>query len=324
MKLLIKSFYQRKTTKIYLYILILIIMIMNLINVMDLNLQKISENNYANTTIGYVNQNVYPYEELVKSNYFANIKEAVFTDSIINEDKDNAFTTLGTLNKLVIMKNDSLKNNEIILVYMDDYYENNKDNLKNNKVVHIDNKEYIIKHIKSDSNISYVELSNDEYQKYVTDEKVYFFNFKKDVSVIKKDFIKVHDFTNEDSNKIKYTGMLKRYLNVIKIFNILFMIFSLVFYIITITNLLYDLRKNYKMEYYLGFSKKKIKYFTFLKLLHLLLSSFVIGLVLSIILLFIFSLFKSITVFFGYNIFLVFILYLIIMIIFVIYERIKI
>ena len=164
---------------------------MNLINVMDLNLQKISENNYANTTIGYVNQNVYPYEDLVKSNYFANIKEAVFTDSIINEDKDNAFTTLGTLNKLVIMKNDSLKNNEIILVYMDDYYENNKDNLKNNKVVHIDNKEYIIKHIKSDSNISYVELSNDEYQKYVTDEKVYFFNFKKDVSIIKKDFIKL-------------------------------------------------------------------------------------------------------------------------------------
>lgn len=169
-----------------------------------------------------------------------------------------------------------------------------------------------------------MELSNEEYQKYVTDEKVYFFNFKKDVSVIKKDFIKVHDFTNEDSNKIKYTGMLKRYLNVIKIFNILFMIFSLVFYIITITNLLYDLRKNYKMEYYLGFSKKKIKYFTFLKLLHLLLSSFVIGLVLSIILLFIFSLFKSITVFFGYNIFLTLILYLIIMIIFVIYERIKI
>ena len=57
---------------------------MNLINVMDLNLQKISENNYANTTIGYVNQNVYPYEDLVKSNYFENIKEAVFTDSIIN------------------------------------------------------------------------------------------------------------------------------------------------------------------------------------------------------------------------------------------------
>ena len=213
MKLLIKSFYQRKTTKIYLYILILIIMIMNLINVMDLNLQKISENNYANTTIGYVNQNIYPYEDLVKSNYFANIKEAVFTDSIITEDKDNAFTTLGTLNKLVIMKNDSLKNNEIILVYMDDYYENNKDNLKNNKVVHIDNKEYVIKNIKSDSNISYVELSSEEYQKYVTNEKVYFFNFKKDVSIIKKDFIKVHDFTNEDSNKIKYTGMLKRYLN---------------------------------------------------------------------------------------------------------------
>ena len=86
----------------------------------------------------------------------------------------------------------------------------------------------------------------------------------------------------------------------------------------------YIIFKIEEIQELLGFSKKKIKYFTFLKLLHLLLSSFVIGLVLSIILLFIFSLFKSITVFFGYNIFLVFILYLIIMIIFVIYERIKI
>lgn len=297
-----KSFYRKKSTKIYLALFSLIFIFLLFINISYNNINRLIVDNIIDSTLAYRICNSDCYEELDNSDMVANIKYSYLAETTIDEDYLEEFNSSRTDNKLLLSENKKLKNNEVILYYEDYYYRDNKDIIDNMKTIHINKVEYNIKEIKQDSNISHIEVSSSTINLLKDDEKyTYLFNLKVSDEVIDYVFDDINNLTMHTAEKFKVATTLNKYLGATKIFSILISIVSIIIYAVVLNNLFDDFNRSNKLEKFIGFKKSKRRLNCYLRITSLLLLSILISMTIVLLISLLLGIFiKEVTIEFNY------------------------
>lgn len=258
-----KSFFRKKTTKIYLFIIILIISIFGVLTFGKNYYLELCNQDYEGSFIAV------PYQKDI----FYKIKEI----------KDITEIELGIyLDNKVMLKDKNLQRNEVIIpeTMKYDYHINDNLNLElNNKEIPL-----VVKDFTPGSYIIY--LNEDLLNENVMDNpQVYaikiknWLNYQKTTTKLEKMLNQETIFNVYKKNSIEYENII----NIFNIFIVLNLILFFIILIITIFNILEDDKKINIMYQSLGFSKKEIIKSSFLKILILLFISLIISIFIILI-----------------------------------------
>lgn len=279
-----KSFFRKRSTKIYLSLFLIIFIFMLLINILYNNLNILVGNNFIKSTLAYRICDDECYEELASSDMVANIKKSYLSDLTIEEDFLGEFNSIGTNSKIVFSENKNLKDNEVILYYQKEFYKDNKNVIDMIKIIHIDGIEYEVKSIELDNYISHIEVSSNTLNKYNIDNSyIYLFNLKVKDQTLRDNFDGVHILTIISSNEYKVAITLNKYLETTKIFILIIIVVSIIIYGVILSNLFYDFSFSNKLEKYIGFSKKKRRLNCYVRITSLIASAFLLSIILVLL-----------------------------------------
>lgn len=276
--LILKSFFRKKTTKIYLIIYTFIILILMLL-VFTKNVLIQKENELHNGTFIAIKN-----FDISKYNNKENLNKVLKTTIIQNKVGEEY---------LLIINND-LKDNEVIISSL------LKEKFKNNREFEINNNNQTIKFIIKDfdDNIKYlflIKVSVETYNKY--------YDFSNERTIITfKNWLNIQDDVNNlrkiygDENVFPYYLIGNtNYKNFVTVINILLIVLIFLFIIVLIIanfNIIQDENKKNLLYYKIGYNKYILKLFNILKIIILLIGSTLLG---SII----FYIFYIITCFFN-------------------------
>jgi len=282
--LIFKSFFRKKTTKVYLTLFsLLLFSIILLLSFKEYYVSLLKEN-YKESYLGLVADKK-EINKLKKIKNIDNISEYLIGD--INSD----------IEYLTLKSNDELKNNEIILSdhFISKYKINDIINVKINDFVY----EFRVKDIKEiqlrEALISkeYYELLNNKSTKY--EYHLTLNNWIQKEKIIKK-LNKSINILDDYGLTVFNSGENKTNINnILAIINITLGVIIIIFfliYIVSILNTLTDENKSNKLYFNLGYNRRKIIVINNLKMFLLLFSANVISLFSYFIMKYIFRLFK--------------------------------
>ena len=129
--MILKSFYRKKSTIIYLTIITLLFLVLSIMLIINRYLEEIKNNYYIDSNLVLIKSNI-DYKDLLENyNNITNIKKCIlfsYTDDLITESYVN---DLNINNKVIVYPDDDLENEEIILGLMTYYYEFSKSKISN-------------------------------------------------------------------------------------------------------------------------------------------------------------------------------------------------
>lgn len=297
--MILKSFFRRKSTYIYLAILTIIYFMIFLLTAIDGYLSKKCNESYQQSSLIFIESTNDYYLFMKNEKNLTNIKRCLLLSYIDGFLDKNDLIVYDLDSKVIAYVDDSLNDDEISIYLNDNTYLNNqneiKDNYKSFIELEFDNNKYQfkIKKIEKDSR-NYVvlskkvfsELSNGSIYSYTASMK----DEKKENKMVKELYSQIDgrvDVISADSMQ-DITQREKIY-EYVKILNIVYYIMCLTFVLITIVinkNIISDLKYNIFIEYRLGFRKIQIIF----NLLKNLVSVYILSFIIPFILLLFFSL----------------------------------
>lgn len=317
--MIIRSFFRKATTRIYIILLTVIITIVGILNSYNVYIEKASDEIYYASNLLIITTKEDNYEKLKGDNRIDTVRiglefRPTFETDILVESDPNSETPI-TWEALAYYSNDSIlafsdtynkvKDNEILLGLDSVLYENSKsilDEYKGKKIKTLFmNKEYefVIKEVYDASLHPEFIISNEIFNDLKTKitSNIYTAKIKsqKNKEIVRQEYTKlkkddndsirigVSFGTDKDSSYEKlseYQSQLKG----IKTITILLYMAFIGMYIIISKNIFEDLAVNIKLETILGYKKIELKINMLKRMFSMLLINYILSIILSIIL----------------------------------------
>lgn len=280
-----KSFYRKRTTNIYLVILVALITSLLILICVNERFNNILEDKFS----------LFNFSVCINKPDNNKSINSIRKIKLMDLEYDNVALTeyvkAGYSNSIIIIENNKLNDDEFII----NSYIKEDDVLYNflNEYVFIDsiNKNLLLKDVTYNNSIETIELSSNIYNSIVKDENYLISYRNKDILI--DDKYKCNDYHLIDSSpEHDYIKFQKLVTTIKKILSIYVFLFLLVIIIIN-KNLIYDLNFNKNLEYRLGYTKLQSNINMFIKLGSLYIMSFFMSVILNqIIIYFVFNIIK--------------------------------
>lgn len=294
--MILKSFYRKKSTIIYLIIITLLFLVLSIMLIINRYLEEIKNNYYIDSNLVLIKSNI-DYKDLLENyNNITNIKKCIlfsYTDDLITESYVN---DLNINNKVIVYPDDVLENEEIILGLMTYYYEFSKSkisNILNESIkVNFDGKELNLNLIDVVDNErkSNIYIADELFEELTINNYSYTFNIKTE-----KDEKEVRKYLDENIDGevyyLKYeladdyviNEKIDNYISISKILTLVLSGGLLLILIIINKNIIADLDKNTMLEYKLGVKPMDIKKNVMKRLISLHIISFMLSIIVALI-----------------------------------------
>lgn len=294
--MILKSFYRKKSTIIYLTIITLLFLVLSIMLIINRYLEEIKNNYYIDSNLVLIKSNI-DYKDLLENyNNIINIKKCIlfsYTDDLITESYVN---DLNINNKVIVYPDDDLENEEIILGLMTYYYEFSKSkisNILNESIkVNFDGKELNLNLIDVVDNErkSNIYIADELFEELTINNYSYTFNIKTE-----KDEKEVRKYLDENIDGevyyLKYeladdyviNEKIDNYISISKILTLVLSGGLLLILIIINKNIIADLDKNMMLEYKLGVKPMDIKKNVMKRLISLHIISFMLSIIVALI-----------------------------------------
>lgn len=294
--MILKSFYRKKSTIIYLTIITLLFLVLSIMLIINRYLEEIKNNYYIDSNLVLIKSNI-DYKDLLENyNNITNIKKCIlfsYTDDLITESYVN---DLNINNKVIVYPDDVLENEEIILGLMTYYYEFSKSkisNILNESIkVNFDGKELNLNLIDVVDNErkSNIYIADELFEELTINNYSYTFNIKTE-----KDEKEVRKYLDENIDGevyyLKYeladdyviNEKIDNYISISKILTLVLSGGLLLILIIINKNIIADLDKNTMLEYKLGVKPMDIKKNVMKRLISLHIISFMLSIIVALI-----------------------------------------
>ena len=294
--MILKSFYRKKSTIIYLIIITLLFLVLSIMLIINRYLEEIKNNYYIDSNLVLIKSNI-DYKDLLENyNNIINIKKCIlfsYTDDLITESYVN---DLNINNKVIVYPDDVLENEEIILGLMTYYYEFSKSkisNILNESIkVNFDGKELNLNLIDVVDNErkSNIYIADELFEELTINNYSYTFNIKTE-----KDEKEVRKYLDENIDGevyyLKYeladdyviNEKIDNYISISKILTLVLSGGLLLILIIINKNIIADLDKNTMLEYKLGVKPMDIKKNVMKRLISLHIISFMLSIIVALI-----------------------------------------
>lgn len=297
--LIFKSFFHKKTTKIYICLLSILFLILLLINSFRLYYSQLLQLEYDTNSSYFITINKDDISKVYDSEF---IKNPVLGLNLLYNDGFYLFTGYST----------SLNLNELIV--QNDYFFNNN--------ILIENK-YSISDIYYDNIIDYdCVISYDLYQQLYSSSSEVTIKFSisnwKYIEILEQELKNIFEydinFVYDYSEEFDYN--LNNIIFYINIFMILLFLIVLATVIIVFINILWDDNKINRLYKYLGFSSYKVRFYNIFKLLLLFIISIFVSIISFVGLVFAINLFANFNLLFSFEILIFLCIYIFIFIFF--------
>ena len=314
--MILKSFYRKKSTKIYIIIMITIFSTLIAMNVINDYLKNVKYENFLERLYILLESDKDYYELLNKSQYFININEILlgeYNGNII----DGRYVNQNSLNNRALIYSDSsIAENEIVIGLEDYVYLFNSGNINSAKydIVELKIQNEIfnlkIKDIYKSGKRSEIKISNTLYKSLCerNDSIIYIFNVKNENEIDKAwqylvDNIdgEIISLNYETPADVETRKELEEYTFFLEISIYVFIGIFLIILLIINKNILADLNKNIYLEYCLGFKNKIIKFNVLSRLMSIHIVSFIISIAICLSLIEIINLFKNLNLQLNFN-----------------------
>ncbi len=294
--MILKSFYRKKSTIIYLIIITLLFLVLSIMLIINRYLEEIKNNYYIDSNLVLIKSNI-DYKDLLENyNNIINIKKCIlfsYTDDLITESYVN---DLNINNKVIVYPDDVLENEEIILGLMTYYYEFSKSkisNILNESIkVNFDGKELNLNLIDVVDNErkSNIYIADELFEELTINNYSYTFNIKAE-----KDEKEVRKYLDENIDGevyyLKYeladdyviNEKIDNYISISKILTLVLSGGLLLILIIINKNIIADLDKNMMLEHKLGVKPMDIKKNVMKRLISLHIISFMLSIIVALI-----------------------------------------
>lgn len=292
--MILKSFYRKKSVKIYITILSVVIVALFSINIANEYLNKVNNDYFEDVSLIYIESDKNIKENLDKYDDIKNVREVLlleYVDTII--DKENLY--IYELDyKTIVFPDKTLKDNEIIIGLSDTNYLLQKSKINNfiNKslMFKYENKDIIlkIKEVRDNKRRSELIISESLFNELYNSSKLktYVANLKAGkgegqiIHELSEKFgIKIISLTSETESEIEGFLKIEEYIKYLSIANYLVTFILIVLIIIINKNIISDTKNNIKLEYKIGFKNYQIKLNLLKRLISLHLLNFAIALI---------------------------------------------
>lgn len=297
--MILKSFYRKKSSKIYIWIFVILFLALLLIHSFINYLNNEHNKNLMETSLLYIEDKNDIYTNLKNDKYITNIKRGLLVDyNEYDENNMKLYIKKGMLstyllnNKILVYSDNTLNNDEIVIYLNNLSYFSNKDSISVDlsKNIIINNLKFNIKDIKQANNYSYIKISNEKFNiMYETFNKYVYTANINDNTKYQEIYLKYDELADkciflyepEDESSL---NSIKTTIDVLNIFNYILIIVLVIVVIVTTKNIIEDMQKNISLEYKLGFKVKNIKFNILKRLISLHLLSLALSMLLYIIL----------------------------------------
>lgn len=312
--MIVKSFFRKATTKIYVILLVTVITVVGILNSSSMNIKKQIDNVYYNTNLFLVSSDENPYQDLMNDKRLDNVRRAVeFTsatesDEMVEDDYNRnhpiswiLLSYYGNSAMLTYRDDSNMLNDNEILLGLDSLTYSNSINILDKyegKLIHILYKEkeytFVIKGLYDAGMFAEFKIASSTFAELVQEEKTSIISSKvkeekyhkqilndyKYLEKNDKDKIGIASFfdSREDSSYQSLEQYKSELNNLNKAIYVLYIVFLIMFIIIS-KNILEDLSINIKLEKLLGYNNKNIK----MNILKRLFSLYTINLIISIV-----------------------------------------
>jgi len=322
--MIIKSFFRKATTKIYVILLVTVITVVAILNSSNINLRKRIDNVYYNTNLFIVSSSENPYQDLINDKRLDNVRRAIeFTsatefDEMVEGDYNRnhpiswiLLSYYGNSAMLTYKDDSNMLNDNEILLGLDSLTYSNSINILDKyegKLIQVLYKEkehtFVIKGLYDAgmfaefkiASSTFDELLQEETNSIITSkvkEEKYHKQILNDYKYLEKndkDKIGIASFfdSREDSNYQSLEQYKSELNNLNKAIYVLYIVFLVMFIIIS-KNILEDLRINIKLERLLGYNNKDVKINILKRLFSLYTVNLIISMIASIVIAIIFN-----------------------------------
>lgn len=299
--MIIRSFYRKKNSKIYMMIFVTLFLTLLLVNAFIGYLKDDYNKSITKTTLLYVQSENDLLPFLTSDMHLDNIEKSLlveyndYNDININLNLKKGMLTTYLLDNKVLMYSDNILSDNEIIIFLDNLNYVSNDNVfeditKYIVVEYLDKQEkFYIKDIKKANNYSYIKISNDTFDKLYNSSHKY--NYTANINDNSK-YQEIYQKYNQIAERCIFfyandeelaLDNIKAFIDTLNIFNHILIVVLVVVVLVTTKNIISDMQKNISLEYKLGFKKKKIKINILKRLISLHLLSFAIALMLYLI-----------------------------------------
>lgn len=336
--MILKSFFRKKSTKIYIAIIIVLFSLLAALNMINAYLKNIMYERYLETVFVLV-ESENDYEEFLNNyNKIFNVDKVLlgnYSSTTINEH----FINISVLNnRVLIYKQDNLDSTSVILGLEDIDYSISSGNFNSAKngfaKISIGNETYELKinNVINSGVKSILKIASSLFDEIYenTDYYYYLFNIKNE-----NDENEVLEYLNKNiDGEVTYLDFevpqdievyedMEEYILSLEIATYVLVFIFLIVLLVINKNIIADLKKNIDLEYCLGYKKRQIKNNLFKRLVLFHSLGFIVSIVLSIIITLIIDMFINIKVPYSYLILILVIWLLVLLIDFILSFRTK-
>lgn len=308
--MIIRGFKRKKSTKIYFVIISIILLVYLLLNSTINYIEKIKNKNFKETTYVIFQSNVNYYEKLSNDKKIENLKKCLLLDYVDYDNdlmiSENDLLVYELNDKVIVCYDEkqNLKENEIIiglngLTYLNT--QNSHESFQGKNIIFRKfNIEYDfkIKEIKNTNRKNEILISKEKYELIysISNENYYTFD-PIDEQSLSKLFLKYNnvnstkiiDLSILNNNDLKIEEQYQDIIFYLTITDYIIVITFLIFLILIIKNIIFDLKTNITLEQSLGYSKLQIKKNLIYRLFYLLSCCLICSYIFHIILVSIFN-----------------------------------
>ncbi len=297
-KLIISSFIRKKIFYIYTILLVVLYSSLLILNCLLSNLQENRRNNYYDKTLATIHQSKDIYDELNSNKMLGDVKRIVYIDEDnLLSDSYKFIKEARVNNKIVIMEDNSLNDNQMNL-YIHDEISNNPSHETLNFTINEKSYPFVINKIYSSKQINYVTVSSTIFDELrsLNNGHDYIFKLYNTEDIVKKELNDLQVLTGMTEDDRIITNRINQYIKLLIIFNIVSgIVFIIVIFIIS-NNISHDLQRNITLETLLGFNINETIKNIILRLSLLNILSLILSGVIAIVILLISNLFYKINI----------------------------
>lgn len=294
--MILKSFYRKKSTCVYLVIITLLFLVLSAILIINRYLEEIKNNYYLDSNLVLIESSV-DYKNLLENyNDIINIERCIlfsYTDDLI---KQSYINDLNINNKVIVYPDADLENDEIILGLMSYYYEfikSNIDGILNESIkVNFEGKELNLNLVDVIDNKrkSNIYITKKLFEELAVNNYFYTFNImtenkEKEVRKYLNENIdgEVYYLKYELADDYVFNEKINNYIAISKVLTLVLCGGLLLILIIINKNIIADVDKNIMLEYKLGVRLIDIKKNVMKRLISLHGISFMISIIVVLI-----------------------------------------
>lgn len=303
--MIIKSFYRKKTTKVYLFIFVIIMLSLLLIKGVINNLDNQSTNYYKNRGLIVVIGDSECISILQSQKELSSINQALlfsYNDDLI---ASNYILDYELQNNVLVYSAPNLSNNELIINLRESDYEqinNMKDDMLGKEIVFTMNDNitnYVLKDIKKSKFTTSITISSEYFGRLLNlSEKFVYTAYAKDSDssdklsrelrqLIPGRIINSYDLTETKLGELQEQETILNYIKYLNVANYIVTVLFILIVIIINKNIVGDLKDDVSLEIKLGFTTYNIKKYIFARLCFLHLTSCILSILIYLLLIFI-------------------------------------